>query len=182
MSSDSDFPPQSRKRGWAGEEMEMAHQREKIRETSTENGSGSEPTKGASAKYSTVNLDQFRNREVGQGYQARGVIRQRTGISSSSAMPILDMTKKKSLIDDENGRPMKDDERIAEKEADDGKEKKKKKKHHRNSSSKRNESSVQSSQKVSKITERYIAEKGIREFRKELHKILSEAQKTNMRH
>ena len=48
--------------GWAGEELELRHGME---ERSKEG-------------FAAVDLEQFRNREVGKGYQARGVVRQQT--------------------------------------------------------------------------------------------------------
>lgn len=54
-----------KKRGW-GEAMELAHQ--------TERG-GSSPL---SSSVVAVDLSQFRNTEVGTGYQAKHVVRQRT--------------------------------------------------------------------------------------------------------
>ena len=54
----------SRKRGWGGEELEMNHSREQLRE-------------GTSTNYTAVDLKQFHNTIVGVGYQAKGVIRQK---------------------------------------------------------------------------------------------------------
>ena len=54
----------SRKRGWGGEELEMNHTRQQLRE-------------GTSTNYTAVDLKQFHNTIVGVGYQAKGVIRQK---------------------------------------------------------------------------------------------------------
>ncbi|VEU44472.1 unnamed protein product [Pseudo-nitzschia multistriata] len=53
--------------GW-GESMELAHQRE----------AGRRVTAGAPETVVAVDLSQFRNTEVGRGYQARHVVRQRS--------------------------------------------------------------------------------------------------------
>ncbi|KAL7467103.1 hypothetical protein ACHAXS_007368 [Conticribra weissflogii] len=65
--------------GWDGENLEIDHQRERIRSGIHE----SEP--------STVDLSQFRNVEVGKGYQAKHVIRQRDALSKNS-QKIVDMS------------------------------------------------------------------------------------------
>lgn len=54
----------SRKRGWGGEELEMNHTREQLRQ-------------GTSSDYAAVDLKQFHNTIVGVGYQAKGVVRQK---------------------------------------------------------------------------------------------------------
>ena len=56
----------SRHRGWAGEELEMNHTLDQNRH-------------GSNSKFAAVDLNQFRNTIVGVGYQAKGVIRQRSG-------------------------------------------------------------------------------------------------------
>mmetsp|Transcript_22168 Transcript_22168/g.28684 ORF Transcript_22168/g.28684 Transcript_22168/m.28684 type:complete len:163 (+) Transcript_22168:82-570(+) len=57
------------KRGWEGQEMEMRHARD------TWNNPKSADADGVVA----VDLEQFRNHQVGEGYQAKFVVRQRTG-------------------------------------------------------------------------------------------------------
>ncbi|CAB9531161.1 expressed unknown protein [Seminavis robusta] len=82
-SSDSDesedrrFLPQSHK-GWQGENLELDHQRESIRQ---------HKTKATSA---AVDISQFQNHEVGKGYQAKHVIRQQ--VASQDTVKIKDMT------------------------------------------------------------------------------------------
>jgi hypothetical protein len=79
-SSDDDGPRHlttgtSRHRGgWQGDEMEMEHQRSQFNNPNNNNNNA--PT--------AVDLNQFRNTKVGEGYQARHVVRQRTAASSSS--------------------------------------------------------------------------------------------------
>lgn len=65
-----------RKRGWAGEEMELEHQRQ--------NQSTSDPV--------AVDLGQFQNNEVGRGYQAKHVIRQKTTSANDERLTIRDMS------------------------------------------------------------------------------------------
>ena len=56
------------RKGWDGEEMEIAH---------LSNQSGKDA-------YAAVDIKQFQNTIVGEGYQARGVIRQKTGSEGQS--------------------------------------------------------------------------------------------------
>lgn len=74
--------------GWQGEELEMEHQRDASRT-------------GKSKNVAAVQVKQFQNHVVGEGYQARHVIRQKTG--NSEAEKILDMTggsKKEAAVND----------------------------------------------------------------------------------
>mmetsp|Transcript_24585 Transcript_24585/g.51786 ORF Transcript_24585/g.51786 Transcript_24585/m.51786 type:complete len:161 (+) Transcript_24585:189-671(+) len=64
--------------GWDGDNLEIDHQRERLRSGVNEN----EPA--------TVDLSQFRNVEVGKGYQAKHVIRQRDTLSHSQK--VIDMS------------------------------------------------------------------------------------------
>jgi hypothetical protein len=130
----------ARGKGWEGEEMEIAHQREeRLR------GAGSRSGK---EKYQTVNLDQFRNDEVGVGFQARGVQRQKTGMDDR--IKIIDMTK--------NDSPHQSDE------SRDNEAKRKKTRHRKNGSQEDGEDSIQ----------KYLQCQALRDFRKEIEKILSE--------
>ena len=66
----------TQRRGWAGESLEIEHQRQSLL---------SEEKNSQSA--TAVDLSQFRNEEVGRGYQAKHVVRQReTAVSSSVGM------------------------------------------------------------------------------------------------
>eukprot|EP00554_Chaetoceros_debilis_P006014 CAMPEP_0194073200 /NCGR_PEP_ID=MMETSP0149-20130528/711_1 /TAXON_ID=122233 /ORGANISM="Chaetoceros debilis, Strain MM31A-1" /LENGTH=144 /DNA_ID=CAMNT_0038753179 /DNA_START=294 /DNA_END=728 /DNA_ORIENTATION=+ len=139
--------------------------------------------KGGDEQYSTVNLEQFRNREVGVGYQARGVMRQKTGLASTGSMKIVDMTKKRHR-DEKSIDSTSSVESSGERKSSHKKKKKKKHKHKRSTSSKRTRTRDQSpSPKESNSTgdeniQKYLQCKGIINFRKELHKILSEASKS----
>ena len=178
QSDDEHSPPitSQRTRGWAGEEMELAHQRQKI----LEQQESSSMAKGGDAQFSTVNLEQFRNREVGVGYQARGVMRQKTGLASTGSMKIVDMTKKRHR-DEKSAESTSSVESSSERKSS---HKKKKKKHKRSTNSKRTRTRDQSPfPKESNNTgdeniQKYLQCKGIIDFRKELHKILSEASKS----
>jgi hypothetical protein len=62
---------------WQGEEMELDHQRE------TERRDRDEST--GAATVTAVDLNQFRNTEVGKGYQAKHVVRQNTATNNDTA-------------------------------------------------------------------------------------------------
>ena len=123
--------------------MEIAHQRECLRDAHASGDVRKE-------KYQTVNLDQFRNNEVGYGYQARGVVRQRIG-GTDSAMKIVDMSKKQTKSDSSDDDDMMRDKR----------ERRKLRK-----------SSVEDKEVSS--SDKYLQCKALRDFRKEIEKILSE--------
>mmetsp|Transcript_1797 Transcript_1797/g.2588 ORF Transcript_1797/g.2588 Transcript_1797/m.2588 type:complete len:164 (+) Transcript_1797:139-630(+) len=143
-----------RKNVWAGEEMEMKHQLQWSKEKA-KSAKGNED-------YATVDLSQFRNTEVGVGYQAKGVVRQRSGYEESN----ISKTKRKETLPpqipkadnalEQNIRqqPFKNDsERIQEKDMT-------------NTSA--------SSNKAPEFN-KFLQSKGIRDFRREIEKILSQA-------
>jgi formylglycine-generating enzyme required for sulfatase activity len=68
----------SQRRGWAGENLEIEHQRESL-------GDG-----GKKSQTAAVDLSQFRNEEVGKGYQAKHVVRQREAAAASAG--VVDMS------------------------------------------------------------------------------------------
>ena len=70
------FLPKSQK-GWGGGELEMEHQLESFREKKS----------GAAA----VDISQFQNTEVGKGYQAKHVVRQKQYVDPETA-DVQDMT------------------------------------------------------------------------------------------
>mmetsp|Transcript_35430 Transcript_35430/g.75640 ORF Transcript_35430/g.75640 Transcript_35430/m.75640 type:complete len:182 (-) Transcript_35430:1943-2488(-) len=77
--------------GWEdANNIEMEHQREKLRAAAyvDERNDGS---RAKAPSHAAVDLAQFRNEEVGKGYQARHVVRQREA-SSSSATGVVDMS------------------------------------------------------------------------------------------
>jgi hypothetical protein len=120
-----------KRKGWQGEELELQHDREKMAQSQ-----GTSTTRAA-ATTAAVDLNQFRNVEVGQGYQAKHVVRQRTVVSSSTAVTApVGLTVKQ---DDKGG-----DEFIF---------------------------STAASSTPSK--EQFLHNSGLREFRKEIEKILN---------
>lgn len=148
------------KKGWAGEEMEMSHRREQLR--------NSDHTRTSAQQYGTVNLEQFQNKEVGHGYQARGVIRQRTGLPNSN-LKIVDMSKKnpQQEKEEDGGKSV----TSASSSKDKGRKRKSKSKRKRSDSEKtREEIQIDS-------TEQFLRCKALRDFRKELEKILSESKR-----
>jgi hypothetical protein len=74
-----------KRKGWQGEELEMEHHREKFRNSTIEGySSTSNPV--------AMDLKQFQNHRVGEGYQAKHVVRQRT--VTDSGIKIMDMSRK----------------------------------------------------------------------------------------
>lgn len=164
----------TRKRGWAGDDMEMEHRREQLRNSDFNSNQH---------KHGIVDFDQFRNKEVGVGYQARGVVRQRGGYDAE--MKIIDMTKscttkdigKNSIEDDEDN-----DSRSLSRER--RRESKKKKKSSKKSSGRESDSDRRDKKKKKRkekdddssyALETYLQCKGLRDFRKEIEKIFVES-------
>jgi hypothetical protein len=69
-----------RRRGWQGEELEMGHQQEALR--------GGKSKQGAVA---AVDIRQFQNTVVGEGYQAKHVVRQ-PGSKPASSLQVKDLS------------------------------------------------------------------------------------------
>lgn len=67
------------KKGWAGEELEIEHRNQHADDEDD---------------YAAVNIKQFQNTQVGVGYQARGVIRQKT--ASETQQDVRDMSASKT--------------------------------------------------------------------------------------
>jgi hypothetical protein len=76
-------------KGWQGESMELEHARQ------------SENKRGATT---AVDLSQFRNVEIGKGYQAKFVVRQRNAEDDDVPAKVKDMTKKESKKERKNKR------------------------------------------------------------------------------
>lgn len=101
-------------RGWQGEHMELAHATRTSAERQSQESSAA------------VDLSQFRNEEVGKGYQARFVVRQRHAQDEGSAPPaVKDMTQKKETKESrkkkskrKRSRSKEDDDDDREKESD----------------------------------------------------------------
>ena len=148
---------------WGGDNLELEHKRQRIRQ-------GQDVA--AAADHTAVDINQFRNVEVGSGYQARHVVRQRTGNdggSSGGAMKVRDMTGGASAAAE--GRSTSD------RDGAKGKEKRKDK----DAKAKASDKSSKRSRKhkaekdEQNIADQYLKCKGVREFRLELEKILSSA-------
>jgi hypothetical protein len=84
------------KRGWEGDELELERDR-------TTNVDPKIPV--------AVNLQQFRNEEVGKGYQAKHVIRQRTA-EPSSPLQINDMSKRSNDDKKDSKKKKRKDEKV----------------------------------------------------------------------
>ena len=151
------LPSATRKKsGWAGDEMEMEHLRERQREQQQQASSSSGDHRKDSV---AVDLNQFRNTKVGSGYQAKGVIRQSSCLEPKGGM-IINMSEPK--VKDE-------DDKVSSKRYE---EDKKKRKHKRR---KKDQSKMKKKTNTNEAIEKYIACKAIRDFRKEIDKILNEA-------
>jgi hypothetical protein len=135
---DSAAPPSSaqyhrRRGGWQGDDLELDRK---------------DPTDVA--PHAAVDLSQFRNTEVGKGYQAKHVIRQRSAAAKETIMAVRDMTKVDTTV----------------KKSKEAKVKKRK--------SFRNDTSQQQQQQQQ--LQRYFQCQGLRTFRKELAAIEAPAQ------
>lgn len=129
-------------KGWAGEELEIEHRREQLRNNEFKS-------------HTTVDLGQFQNKEVGVGYQARGVIRQRG--ADGPQMKIIDMTKKVGQ----------DKQETCSVESSSKKKRKREKKSNRDSKKKAKDDPLKM----------FLECKALRDFRKEIEKIYQESRK-----
>lgn len=140
------------KKGWAGEEMEMNHQRDYLKQqTKSISGGAAAPT------FAAVDLNQFRNTEVGHGYQAKGVVRQKSMTHADT-------------IDGKNGLVMKKDvirksDTCCSSTGEEGRDVDKGL--HR----KRKRRGEQVEHSKSSLTDKYLQSEGIRNFRRELKKV-----------
>merc|ERR1712157_519519 len=71
-------PPKSR--GWEGGDLEITHQREYAKSSSQ-------------IDYAAVDMTQFHNTEVGKGYQAKHVVRQKTVPNNTPTRNIASISK-----------------------------------------------------------------------------------------
>ena len=142
-----------------GDDLEMKHKRERIRQG-----------QDVAAEHTAVDINQFRNVEVGSGYQARHVVRQRTGNEggSSDGMKVRDMTGGTSASATEEG--IKSDRDGAK-----GREKRKDKEAKASDKSSKRSKKYNAKKDSENIADQYLKCKGVREFRLELEKILSSA-------
>lgn len=143
------------KKGWAGDEMEMNHQRECY---SKERNNKS--ISGTATSFTAVDLSQFRNTEVGHGYQAKGVVRQRS------------VTRAADTIDRKNDLVMKGPtQKSNDKNCSTAEERRDV---HKSQRRKRKLRGEQIEYSKPSLTNAYLHSKGIRDFRRELGKILGE--------
>ena len=100
MDEDNELPRgivRQQRRGWQGEELEIDHQRESIQ-------SG----KSKEAVTVAVDIGQFQNHVVGEGYQAKHVVRQPSAKPRGARLQVKDMTGGAKFSDD-NREPEKTD-------------------------------------------------------------------------
>ena len=109
-------------------------------------------------KFTTVDLSQFRNTEIGKGYQARGVIRQRNHSNEHSATKVVNMmeAQKKDGLNNESSHRQQQQQQ------------------HPSSSNDVNRTNQTVTKHEMNTPSEYLACKGIREFRKEIEKILNQ--------
>ena len=140
------------------------------------------PDRATTTQHAAVDLRQFRNEEVGKGYQAKHVVRQRTAAAAAAGITTTttatsvadgafkDMTKKK-----EEGKPA---SRSGSNDSTTRKSKNKRKKEKRSSgrdSKKTKSSAGASSSSSSRRLQRYLQCEGLRKFRKELESIAKDS-------
>ena len=129
-----------RRRGWEGEDMEL--QRDDA---------------PAEAAHAAVDLGQFRNTEVGKGYQAKHVVRQRTGKMEGNVVKVKDMTISSSRKK-EGVKKSSQKSKMRKTSRDDG-------------SRKRSSAEASKSERLKK----YLKCDGLRRFRRELESIHAES-------
>lgn len=160
----------SNQRGkWKGEEMEMQHFRDfhSLKQNETQN------QRDQKHHHTAVDISQFQNTIVGQGYQAKHVVRQKSvSGDSSAALKILDMsqptanTTKRVRSNEENDEH---DERKKREKDHNKKEKKKKHRHQNNHSD--NTETIDLSNELSHV-QKYLKCDALRDFRREMEYIL----------
>ena len=140
-----------------GDDLEMKHKRERIRQG-----------QDVAAEHTAVDINQFRNVEVGSGYQARHVVRQRTGNEggSSGGMKVRDMTGVASATEERSK---------SDRDGAKGREKRKDKEAKASDKSSKRSKNYNAKKDSENIADQYLKCKGVREFRLELEKILSSA-------
>ena len=78
--------------GWAdSDNIEIQHQRERLRAADTKQEHDPTARGDVIKNHTAVDLSQFRNEEVGRGYKAKHVVRQREALSSAMGA-LLDMS------------------------------------------------------------------------------------------
>ena len=134
--------------GWADMNgYEVEHQRERLRRADDHAGSGDDDV--TKTTHAAVDLSQFRNEEVGKGYKAKHVVRQRDVSSSVAMKGVVDMSGGAYLSTNKRCQDQDDVRKKGEKIALDSK------------------SDVP-------CFESYLRSKGVRDFIKEIDKILKQ--------
>jgi hypothetical protein len=90
--------------GWDGDNMELEHLRESGRLLKDGKGLPLQGSQSSSA-YAAVDLSKFRNTEVGQGYQAKHVIRQKTTGAPIDIVRDNSTSGKESGVDNRPSQP-----------------------------------------------------------------------------
>ena len=161
----------TKKRGWAGDEMEMNH---KIQQLSS------------STATTAVDLKQFRNEEVGIGYQSKGVIRQR-GIGDyheEKEYKIVDMSKKPIMEKNQQSSSSEDEDessihsRNKHKKSKKESKRKRKRKDEKERKVHKEKKKEQHEENNNNVIDKYLQCEAIRIFRKEIEKIVMETTST----
>lgn len=124
--------------------LEIEHQRERLRANADEHDA-TVTGKKANTSHAAVDLSQFRNEEVGKGYQAKHVVRQKEGKSSTAGGDVVDMSGGKFSKDTTKKRSHDDNTKHSKRQATDSDDR----------------------------LDAYLNCKGMRDFRREIDKILS---------
>ena len=151
------FLPKSQK-GWGGGDLEMEHQRESFRQQK----------KGAAA----VDISQFQNTEVGKGYQAKHVVRQR-GLQHHDLSGQQKQQTTADLVFQDTGGSS--GTRAKEEKEESKSSSRNKKRKERGSDSIKEEERKPRRRKDTHKTrlEKYLACAGMRNFRREIEEMLS---------
>ncbi|KAL7578217.1 hypothetical protein ACA910_012641 [Epithemia clementina (nom. ined.)] len=125
-----------KRRGWEGQEMELQHSRDTWKK---------DQESGSTAV--AVDLEQFRNHQVGEGYQAKFVVRQQYAHEPArkekiDSVAVVDILRAKRSRNDETGISKSDKKRQRKNTSDE-------------------------------ILAKYLECEGLRQFRKELEKIVN---------
>lgn len=163
----------TKKRGWAGDEMEMNH---KIQQLSS------------STTTTAVDLKQFRNEEVGIGYQSKGVIRQRGigdyheekeyKIVDMSKKPIMEKNQQSSSSEDEDDYESSIHSRNKHKKSKKESKRKRKRKDEKERKVHREKKKEQHEENNNNVIDKYLQCEAVRIFRKEIEKIVKETTST----
>ncbi|KAL3792974.1 hypothetical protein HJC23_010987 [Cyclotella cryptica] len=139
--------------GWAGDFLEIEHQRE------TAGG------RDRSKSHTAVDLSQFRNEEVGKGYQAKHVVRQREAIAETSG--VVDMSG--GAFSSRN----KSDQSLRRSSHEKGDKSLKRSSHEKKSAKRKHDDDRDINAKRDSRLESYLKCKGLKAFLGEIDKIIS---------